>query len=94
VVDLSSSVDEEGLILDTSWDEEFTRRLFSDHNRNILGPPSDGKPSSSVTPMKKKNEVCEETTVDADVAPSSDVMSPAPTASIIDADEDPKGMQD
>jgi hypothetical protein len=38
--------------------------------------------------------VCEKTTVDTDVAPSSDVMSPAPTASTADVDEDPKGMQD
>jgi hypothetical protein len=42
VVDLSSSSDEEGLIPDTSRDEEFTRRLFGDLNCNILGSPSDG----------------------------------------------------
>jgi hypothetical protein len=30
VMNLSSSSDVEGLIPDTSWDEEFTRRLFSD----------------------------------------------------------------
>jgi hypothetical protein len=37
VVDLSSSSDEEGLIPDTSWDEEFARRLFGDLNRAVLG---------------------------------------------------------
>jgi hypothetical protein len=30
VMNLSSSSDVEGLIPDTSWDEEFVRRLFSD----------------------------------------------------------------
>jgi hypothetical protein len=43
VVNLSSSFDEEDLIADVSWDEEFTRRLFGDLNHNFLGPPNDGK---------------------------------------------------
>jgi hypothetical protein len=38
VVDLSSSSDEKGLIPDTSWDEEFVRRLFGDLNCGVLGP--------------------------------------------------------
>jgi hypothetical protein len=43
VVNLSSSFDEEDLIADVSWDEAFIRRLFGDHNNDILGPPGDGK---------------------------------------------------
>jgi hypothetical protein len=43
VVDLSSSSDEEGLIPDTSRDEEIARRLFGNLNRAVLGPPGDGK---------------------------------------------------
>jgi hypothetical protein len=43
VVDLSSSSDEEGFITDVSWDEEFIKRLFGDLNRDVLGPPGDGK---------------------------------------------------
>jgi hypothetical protein len=43
VVDLSSSSDEEGFITDVSWDEEFVKRLFGDINRDVLGPPGDGK---------------------------------------------------
>jgi hypothetical protein len=43
VVDLSSSSDEEDFIVDTSWDAEFARRLFGDLNRDVLGPPDDGK---------------------------------------------------
>jgi hypothetical protein len=31
------------LVVDTSRDEEFTRKLFGDLNRDILGPPGDGK---------------------------------------------------
>jgi hypothetical protein len=31
------------LVVDTSRDEEFTRKLFDDLNRDILGPPGDGK---------------------------------------------------
>jgi hypothetical protein len=31
------------LVVDTSRDEEFPRNLFSDLNRDILGPPGDGK---------------------------------------------------
>jgi hypothetical protein len=31
------------LVVDTSRDEEFTRKLFGDLNCDILGPPGDGK---------------------------------------------------
>jgi hypothetical protein len=31
------------LVVDTSRDEEFTRKLFGDRNRDILRPPGDGK---------------------------------------------------
>jgi hypothetical protein len=31
------------LVVDTSHDEEFTGKLFGDLNRDILGPPGDGK---------------------------------------------------
>jgi hypothetical protein len=31
------------LVVDTSRDEEFARTLFGDLNRDILGPPGDGK---------------------------------------------------
>jgi hypothetical protein len=43
LVDLFSSSDEKGLIPDTSRDEEFNKRLFGDLNRDVLGPPGDGK---------------------------------------------------
>jgi hypothetical protein len=31
------------LVVDTSHDKEFARKLFGDLNRDILGPPGDGK---------------------------------------------------
>jgi hypothetical protein len=43
VIDLSSSSDEQDFIADISWDAEFTRWLFGDLNRDVLGPPGDGK---------------------------------------------------
>jgi hypothetical protein len=35
--------DPSSLVVDTSCDEEFARKLFGDLNRDILGPPGDGK---------------------------------------------------
>jgi hypothetical protein len=43
VINLSSSSDEEDLIIDTSHDEELVRRLFGDLNHIILGSLSDDK---------------------------------------------------
>jgi hypothetical protein len=43
VVDLSSSSDDGDLITDVSRDEEFTRRLFGDLNRDVLGSHGDVK---------------------------------------------------
>jgi hypothetical protein len=54
VVDLSLSSDEEGLIPDTSCDEEFARRLFVDLNYDVVGGPVTATSSSSATLMKKK----------------------------------------
>jgi hypothetical protein len=36
-------IDPSSFIVDTSRDEELARKLFGDLNRDILGPPSDGK---------------------------------------------------
>jgi hypothetical protein len=40
VVDFSS--DEEEILPDTAWDEEFTQRPFGEVNRELLEPPGDG----------------------------------------------------
>jgi hypothetical protein len=68
-MDLSSSSDDEGLITDVSWDEEFTRRLFGDFNRDVLGPSGDGK-IVILSDSDEEEEVREEKTTgteDADV---------------------------
>jgi hypothetical protein len=93
VVDLSSSSDEEGLIPDTTWDEEFAKRLFSDLNRDVLGPPSDSK-VIVLSDSDEEEEAHEKTITDANATPSAAMKSPSPTASTADADEDPKRMQD
>jgi hypothetical protein len=90
VVDLSSSSYEEGLIPDTLWDEEFGRRLFSDLNRGVLGPPGDSK-VIILSDFVEEEEVHEEHAADAEAALSSAVKSPAPTASTTDVDDVDKG---
>jgi hypothetical protein len=90
VVDLSSSSNEEGLILDTSWDEEFARRLFGDLNRGVLGPLDDGK-VIILNDSGEEEEVHEEDATDAKAAPSSAVKSPTPTASVDDVVVTDKG---
>jgi hypothetical protein len=42
-IDLSSSLDEENFIVDTSHDAELAKKLFGGLNHDILGPPGDGK---------------------------------------------------
>jgi hypothetical protein len=91
MVDLSSSSDEKGFIPDTSRDEEFTKRLFDDLNRDILGPPGDGKIIILSDSNKEEEEVREEDAADAEAVPSFAVRSTTPTASVDDADDADKG---
>jgi hypothetical protein len=91
VVDLSS--DEEDLIPDTSWDEEFTKRLFGDPNCELLGPPDEGK-VIVLSDSDEEEEVREEDASDTEIVPSSVVKSTIPTASATDADDAPEGVQD
>jgi hypothetical protein len=90
VVDLSSSSDEECLIPDISRDEEFIKRLFGDLNRDLLGPPDDGKIIILSDSDEEEEEVREEDAADAEAAPSSALRSPAPIASN-DVDDGDKG---
>jgi hypothetical protein len=85
VVDLSSSSDEGDLISNVSRDEAFASRLFGDLNRDVLGPPDDGK-IIVLSDSDEEEEVHEEKATDTEATPSSDVRSPASTASIGDAD--------
>jgi hypothetical protein len=85
VVDLSLSSDEGDLIADVSRDEKFARRLFGDLNRDVLGPPSDGK-IIILCDTDEEDEVRKEKTTDAEAAPSSAARSPAPTTPVDAAD--------
>jgi hypothetical protein len=83
-------LDEEGLIPDTSWDEEFVRRLFGDLNRAVLGSPDDGK-VIILNDFDEEEEVSEEGVTDTKAMPSSAMKSPSPTASVVDVDDTDKG---
>jgi hypothetical protein len=65
------------LVVDTSRDEEFTRKLFGDLNRDILGPPGDGK-----IIIIDDSDVQEEGTIDIDptTVPASPADAPAWTS--------------
>jgi hypothetical protein len=91
VVDLSSSSDVDGLIPDTSRDEEFTRRPFSDLNHNVLGPPDNGN-VIILSDSDEEEEVREEDAIDAEAAPSSVARIPTSIASFTYVDENLKGM--
>jgi hypothetical protein len=93
LVDWSLSSDEEGLIPYTSHDEELTRRPFGDLNHDILRPLNDSN-IIILSDSDDKEEVHVEDAINAKVVPSSIARSPAPTTSVANADEDPKGMQD
>jgi hypothetical protein len=89
VVDLSS--DEKDLFPDTLRDEEFTRKLFSDLNRGLLGTPGDDN-IIILSISDEDEEVHEEEATDTKAAPPSAVMTLAPTTA--DAEDASKGVQE
>jgi hypothetical protein len=91
VVDLSLSLDEEDFMADTSRDEDFTRWLFGELNRDVLRPPGDGK-VIVLSDSDEEEEVHEETVTD--VTPSANMKSSTSTTSATDAAEDSRKMQD
>jgi hypothetical protein len=81
MIDLSSSSDEENFIVDTSCDVKLAKKLFDDLNRDILGPPHDGK-IIFLDDSDEENEAQEAKTagIESTVASaSSDLGSSAPT---------------
>jgi hypothetical protein len=90
VVDLSSSSDEEGLIIGVSWDEEFTRRLFGDLNCDIFRPPGDGKIIIFSDSDEEEEKVREEKTTSIEDAATSPAVN---LASIASADDAPTRMK-
>jgi hypothetical protein len=93
MVDLASSSGEEDFFADTSRDEELARKLFSDLNRDILGPPGDGK-IIILSDSDDEDEAHEDAAVNVEVVPPSAVNSPVTLASAADADKTPNGVQD
>jgi hypothetical protein len=74
VIELSSSSDEEDFFADTAWDTEFTRQLFCDLNRDLLGPSVNGK-VIVLNDSDEEEEAHEETTTDADATSFATVKS-------------------
>jgi hypothetical protein len=80
-------LDPSSFIVDTSRDEEITRKLFGDLNRDILGPPGDSK-IIILDDSDDDGEAQEETTaeIESTVAPAS--VDDAPTEARIDNSDD------
>jgi hypothetical protein len=93
VVDLALSSDEEDSVADTSQDEEFTRKLFGDLNRDILGLPGDGK-IIVISDSDDEDETHEDAAVNAEAAPPSAANSTDSPTSTSDADKTPDGVSD
>jgi hypothetical protein len=91
VVDPSS--DKENHFLDTSRDEEFTRRLFGDLIRGLIGPPDDGN-VIIINNSDEEEHAHEEESTDTDAVPPSTVKSPTPTASVANANDAFEGVPD
>jgi hypothetical protein len=93
VVDLASPSGEEDFFADTSRDEELTRKLFGDLNRDILGPLGDGK-IIVLSDSDDEDEAHEDAAINAKAALPFAINSPVTPASASDADETLDGVQD
>jgi hypothetical protein len=93
IVDLASSSGEEDSVVDTSRDEELAKKLFGDLNRDILGPPGDGK-IIVISDSVDEDETHEGTVVNVEAAPPSAANSTDSPTSAPDADETPDGVSD
>jgi hypothetical protein len=90
VVDLSSSSNEKGLIPDILRDEEFTKKLFGDLNRDVLEPPDDNKIIILSDSDEEEEEVREGKTTGTKTVATFDVVNLSSTAST-DANDAPTG---
>jgi hypothetical protein len=91
VVDPALSSGEEDFIADTSWDEEFARKLFGELNRDILGPPGDGK-IIVISDSDDDDETHEDAAINAEAPPPSAANSMDSPTSASDADETTDGL--
>jgi hypothetical protein len=79
------------LVVDTSRDEEFTKKLFGDLNRDILGPPDDGK-IIIIDDSDNDDEAQEEGTTDIDPTTVLASAADAPAGSSV-ANSDDQGSK-
>jgi hypothetical protein len=79
VIDLSSSSDEEDLIVHTSHELEFAQTLYDELNRAILGSPGDSK--IIIFSDSDEEEVREKKTTRIEDVAASTAVNPASTAS-------------
>jgi hypothetical protein len=91
MIHLSLSLDEENFIADTSCDAEFVSKLFGDLNRNILGPPGDGK-VIILDDSDEEKEASDDKMAGTKLAATSAAVNPAPTASAV-VDDAPEGAK-
>jgi hypothetical protein len=68
------------LVVDTSHDEKFARKLFGDLNHDILGPPGDG---TIIVIDDSDDEAQEEGTTDVDPTAVSTSVADAPAGTSI-----------
>jgi hypothetical protein len=93
LVDLALSSGEEDSIADTSRDEELARKLFGDLNRDILGPPGDGK-IIVLSDSDDEDETPEDAAINVEAAPPSTANSTDSPTFTPDVDETPDGVSD
>jgi hypothetical protein len=91
IVDLVLSSGEEDSFADTSRDEELARKLFGDLNRDILGPPGDGK-IIVLSDSDDEDETHEDAVVNTEAAPPSAANSVDSPTSAPDADDTTDGV--
>jgi hypothetical protein len=85
MIDMSSSLDEEDFIADTSRDFEFAQRLYGELNHDFLGLLSDDKIIILSDFDEEKEEVREEKSTGVEDVAASAAVNPASTASAGDA---------
>jgi hypothetical protein len=91
MIKLSLSSDEENFIADTSRDAEFTKKLFGDLNRNILGPLGDGK-VIVLDDFDEEKEAQEKKMAGTKLVATSAAVNPALTTSVV-VDNAPVGAK-
>jgi hypothetical protein len=85
--------DPSSLVVDTSCDEEFARKLFGDLNRDILGPPGDGK-IIMIDDSDNDDEAQEKGTAGAKPMAVPSSTANAPVATRVDKSDDQGSVQE